>query len=174
MFCNTPPKPVAIVAVTVAMASVALSTNSPMSPAKSLILPKNPPTLGKDASLSLVTFAFAWSTFTPVVLSTLPKTSSGFVVVFNPGIPDINLVTASAAPAALGSCVTFPISVSSWADAIPLAADVIDDAFAVAFEIPPSIPSAILVGLPPPAIFKLSLGKDNFKAGAPVKSPNIV
>ena len=48
MFCNTPSKPVAIVAITVAMASVALSTSSPISPAKSLILPTKPATLGKD------------------------------------------------------------------------------------------------------------------------------
>ena len=59
MFCNTPSRPVAIVAVTVAMASVALSTSSPISPTKSLILPTKPATLGNDASLSLVTFAFA-------------------------------------------------------------------------------------------------------------------
>ena len=57
---------------------------------------------------------------------------------------------------------------------MPLAASAIDDALALAFATAPSIPSAILVGLPPPAIFKLSLGRDNFKAGAPVKSPNIV
>ena len=48
IFCNTPSKPVATAATTVAMASVALSTNSPMSPAKSLILPTKSVTPGKD------------------------------------------------------------------------------------------------------------------------------
>ena len=39
-------------------------------------------------------------------------------------------------------------------------ASAIDDALALAFATAPSIPSAILVALPPPAIFKLSLGAE--------------